>query len=51
LKNVQKVKTDDPHSQNIYAFPEPFLTTEDFEAIFESYDVLGIQTVPISYLF
>ena len=30
--------------------PEPFLTTEDFEAIFDSYDVLGIQTVPIAYL-
>jgi len=29
---------------------EPFLVTEDFEAIFESYDVLGIQTVPIAYL-
>ena len=26
------------------------MTTDDFEAIFDSYDVLGIQTVPISYL-
>jgi hypothetical protein len=42
---------DDPHSRALYTFPEgPFLTTEDFEAIFDSYDVLGIQTVPISYL-
>ncbi len=35
----------------MYQFPEPFLNTEDFEAIFESYDILGIQTVPISYLY
>lgn len=26
------------------------MTTEDFEALFDSYDVLGIQTVPIAYL-
>ena len=43
LKNVQRVKSeDDPHSNQLYQFPEPFLTTEDFEAIFESYDILGI---------
>eukprot|EP00347_Sterkiella_histriomuscorum_P014982 403358764 len=50
LKNVQKVKPDDPHSNQIYQMQEPFLSTEDFEAIFESYDILGIQTVPIAYL-
>ena len=42
LKNIQKVKPDDPHSNAIYQFPEPFLTQEDFEAIFDSYDILGI---------
>ena len=42
---------EDPHSRQLYNFPEgSFLTTEDFEAIFDSYDVLSIQTVPISYL-
>ena len=50
LKNVQRVKPDDPHSHQIYQFPEPFLTTDDFEAIFDSYDVLSIQTVPKEYL-
>ena len=50
LKNAQKIKNDDPHSKQIYQFPEAFLKTDDFEAIFDSYDVLGIQTVPISYL-
>jgi len=35
----------------LYNFTEgPFLTTDDFEAIFDAYDVLGIQTVPIAYL-
>ena len=27
-----------------------YLTQEDFESVFDSYDVLGIQSVPISYL-
>ena len=44
LKNIQRQPTnDDPHSKALYQFPEgPFLTTEDFEAIFDAYDVLGI---------
>ncbi len=51
LKSIQRQPSDDPQSRSIYAFPEgPFLTTEDFEALFDSYDVLGIQTVPIAYL-
>jgi hypothetical protein len=52
LQNIQKMSiNEDPHSRQLYNFPEgPFLSTEDFEAIFDSYDVLGIQTVPISYL-
>ncbi|CDW77706.1 tpr domain containing protein [Stylonychia lemnae] len=50
LQNVKVVRPDDPHSNQIYEMKEPFLLTEDFEAIFESYDVLGIQTVPIAYL-
>ena len=51
LKAIQRQPSDDPQSRGIYGFPEgPFLTTEDFEALFDSYDVLGIQTVPIAYL-
>jgi len=50
LEKLKTVHSDDPHSKQIYHMPEPFLTTEDFEAIFDSYDVLGIQTVPIIYL-
>ncbi len=50
LKKVQKVKQDDPKSSALYEFPKRFLNTDDFEAIFDSYDVLGIQTLPISYL-
>ena len=52
LKNIQRLpQQDDPLSKQLYNFPEgPFLATEDFEAIFDAYDVLNIQTVPISYL-
>lgn len=51
LKNIQRVAQQDPHSNQLYSLPEgPFLTTEDFESIFDSYDVLGIQTVPKAYL-
>ena len=42
LKNIQKVKPEDAHSNAIYQFPKRFLTTEDFEAVFDSYDVLAI---------
>ena len=37
-------------NKNIYKFSEQFLKLEDFEAIFDSYDVLGVQTVPVKYL-
>ena len=29
---------------------DTYLTQEDFESIFDSYDVLNIQSVPLSYL-
>ena len=53
LQSIRKkdFKKDDPHNENIYEFSEPFLDQDDFEAIFDSYDVLGIQTIPKSYLF
>ena len=50
LHEVKRVAPADPHSRQIYAFQESFLKTEDFEAIFDSYDILGINTVPKSYL-
>ena len=50
LSKLKTMKSDDPHSNELYQLEFPFLGTEDFEAIFESYDVLGIQTVPIAYL-
>lgn len=37
-------------NRNIYKLQEPLLKLEDFEAIFDSYDVLGIQTIPRLYL-
>ncbi len=44
LQNIQKMSVnEDPHSRQLYNFAEgPFLGTDDFEAIFDSYDVLGI---------
>ena len=47
---LQDQSKKDPANKNIYKFSEPFLQQEDFLAIFESYDVLGIQTVPVAYL-
>ena len=41
---------EDKLNQNLYKFQEPYLVQEDFVAIFESYDVLGVQTVPVMYL-
>ena len=53
LQSLRKknFKAEDPHNDNIYEFAEPFLDQEDFEAIFDSYDVLNIGSIPKSYLF
>ena len=53
LQSLRKkdFKKEDPHHDNIYEFQEPFLDQYDFEAIFDSYDVLNIQTIPKSYLY
>ena len=56
LKTVQKVRNDDPLCQKVYHFQDQegrvdsYLTQEDFESIFDSYDILNIQSVPLSYL-
>ena len=56
LKTVKKVPSNDPYCQKVYQFQDQkgtsdsYLTQEDFESIFDSYDVLGIQSVPLSYL-
>ena len=52
LKSLQKqdFSKDDALNKNIYKFSEPFLKLEDFEAIFDSYDVLNVQQVPVKYL-
>lgn len=41
---------EDPFNKNTFQFAEPYLQQEDFEAIFDSFDVLGIQTIPVKYL-
>ena len=52
LKSLQKqdFSKEDALNKNIYKFNESFLKLEDFEAIFDSYDVLGVQTIPVKYL-
>ena len=56
LKSVQKQPKTDPHSQRVYQFQdakgecETYLNQDDFESLFDSYDVLGIQSVPVKYL-
>jgi hypothetical protein len=56
LKTVKKQKSSDPLCQKVYQFKDikggidNYLVQEDFESVFDSYDVLGIQSVPISYL-
>ena len=44
LTSIQRKQFNqtDPHNNSLYQFQSQFLTTEDFEAIFDSYDVLQI---------
>ena len=46
----QNVNKSDPHNKQIYEFKHQVLSQEDFESIFDSYDVLNIQQIPKSYL-
>ena len=52
LQAVQKknYQIKDPHNKQLYEFKHQFLQQEDFESIFDSYDVLNIQQIPKSYL-
>ena len=55
LKSIQVMsererKQDDPVNKNIYRFMKPFLTREDFEAMFDAYDVLDVRAVPLRFL-
>ena len=53
LQSIQRKQFSklDPHNNSLYQFQSQFLTTEDFEAIFDSYDVLQIQQIPVSYIY
>ena len=52
LQTIQKKNfaKQDPHNKQLYQFQNQFLNQRDFESIFDSYDVLGIQQIPKSYL-
>ena len=52
LQSIQRKQFNktDPHNNSLYQFQSQFLATEDFEAIFDSYDVLQIQQIPVAYL-
>eukprot|EP00349_Pseudokeronopsis_sp_Brazil_P004325 CAMPEP_0202959328 /NCGR_PEP_ID=MMETSP1396-20130829/3541_1 /ASSEMBLY_ACC=CAM_ASM_000872 /TAXON_ID= /ORGANISM="Pseudokeronopsis sp., Strain Brazil" /LENGTH=67 /DNA_ID=CAMNT_0049677835 /DNA_START=179 /DNA_END=382 /DNA_ORIENTATION=+ len=47
---MSKVRGEEAWNQRKFALPKAFLGQEDFEALFDSYDVLGIQTIPIAFL-
>ena len=49
MKKKNYAKTD-PFNKQLYQFENQFLQQEDFESIFDSYDVLNIQQIPRSYL-
>ena len=52
LQQIQKKgQSSDPHDKSLYDFQQQFLQEEDFEAIFDSYDVLGMQVVPKAYIY
>lgn len=52
LKSIKKEKAsrEDPLDKNIYQFEEPFLCRDDFEAMFDAYDVLNIGQVPLRFI-
>ena len=56
LKSAKLSADKDPFSRRSYKFldqngeVDSYLTKEDFESIFDSYDVLNIQAVPLAYL-
>ena len=52
LQVLQKTdfSKEDAFNVNKYKFGDSFLKMEDFEALFDSYDVLNVQTVPVMYL-
>ena len=62
LKTVHKVQNKDSNSQRVYQILEQpehkpngepidqFLGPDDFESLFDSYDILGIQSVSLKYL-
>ena len=53
LKSLQRKNMGnfDPHNKTLYQFESEFLQEEDFEAIFDSYDVLGMQQIPKAYMY
>ena len=63
LKTVQKIRAKDKHMQRVYQIMDQpnakgpggdptdcFLTPEDFESLFDSYDIFQTQSVPVTYL-
>ena len=48
LKNVKQKRNEKGDFE--WDFDKQFLTEKDFEALFDSYDVLGLHTIPVAYL-
>lgn len=50
LKAVKKRQIGDKPSDFIWEFPSQILTQEDFEAMFNAYDIMNLHYIPTSYL-
>ena len=50
LKNVKKKKISPNSDEVIWDFGSNYLDTSDFEALFDTYDVLNVHHIPVSYM-
>lgn len=50
LQKVKKRQIGDQPSEFIWDFPNPVLRQEDFEAMFNAYDMMNLHYIPVAYL-
>ena len=51
LQHLQQMRTAKAPDSELNSLAEPFLVQEDMEAMFDAYDVLGTQNLPMAYLY
>uniref|UniRef100_A0A7S3NBV2 Uncharacterized protein n=1 Tax=Euplotes harpa TaxID=151035 RepID=A0A7S3NBV2_9SPIT len=50
LKNVKKKKISPNTEEIIWDFGSSYMDVNDFEALFDTYDVLNVHNIPVSYM-